>query len=88
LAPTVHHLRHVTVATTVYLYPLVIGSITCISDADAPVTLDAEARDLGDDGIDLVSMVAGIGPDQLEPRNAVPYPLDHPRCAIAVLNAR
>ena len=50
--------------------------------------LDAEARDLGYDGIDLVSMVAGIGPDQLEPRKAVPYPLDQPRCAIAVLNAR
>jgi hypothetical protein len=50
--------------------------------------LDAQARDLGYDSIDLVSMVAGIGPDQLEPRKAVPYPLDHPRCAIAVLNAR
>jgi hypothetical protein len=31
--------------------------------------------------------VTGISPDQLEPRKAVPYPLDHPRCAIAVLNA-
>ena len=49
---------------------------------------DAQTRNLGDGGIDLMGMVAGIGPDQLEPREAVPYPLDHQRCAIAVLNTR
>jgi hypothetical protein len=50
--------------------------------------LDAQARNFGDGGIDLMGMVAGVGPDQLKPRKAVPYPIDRQRCAIAVLNAR
>ena len=48
---------------------------------------DAQRRNLGDRGGDLVSVVAVVGPDELEPGKAVADFVEHERGAVSVLQA-
>src|SRR5262245_58591722 len=48
--------------------------------------LEPQHGDFGDGGIDLMGMVASVGPDKLQPREAVANFFEHESRAIAVLH--